>query len=316
MTLHNNINILPLLILSVKYLNNYSKIFIVFLFDKSYLLCYLNNSKGSLHSLIILFWKKAMQFFDTHAHIGLIYDDPIERLRVIQEAKQARVTRIVSICNSLHDFENVYPTLKSVPGIYHAIGVAPSEVVNPGKNWVQTIENGLSLPNVIAIGETGLDYFRKFGDKRSQIEMFITQLELAQKYNKPVIIHNRDAGKDVFDILSERIPEAGAVLHCYSEDAEFAKKALDLPIYFSFAGNLTYRNARNLHETVLNIPLDRILIESESPFMVPAEFRGKRNMPSYTPSTAKFLADLLEMDLEELADQLWKNSCKFFHLPE
>lgn len=94
------------------------------------------------------------------------------------------------------------------------------------------------------------------------------------------------------------------------------KKAVDLNVYFSFAGNLTYRNARNLHETVLNVPLDRILIESESPFMVPAEFRGKRNMPAYVPSTVKFLADLLDMNLEELANQLWKNSCKFFKLPE
>ena len=116
--------------------------------------------------------------------------------------------------------------------------------------------------------------------------------------------------------MSERIPDAGAVLHCYSEDAEYAKKALDLNVYFSFAGNLTYRNARNLHDTVLNVPVDRILIESESPFMVPAEFRGKRNMPCYTPSTVKFLAELLDMDLEELSAQLWKNSCKFFRLPE
>lgn len=257
-----------------------------------------------------------MQFFDTHAHIGLIYDDPIEQLRVIQEAKQNSVNRIVSICNSLHDFKNVYANLKSVPGVYHAVGVAPSEVTTPGKDWIQTIEEGLSLPNVVALGETGLDYYRKFGDKRSQIELFITQLEIAEKNNVPVIIHNRDAGKDIYDILSERIPTAGAVLHCYSEDATYAKKAVDLNVYFSFAGNLTYRNARNLHETVLNVPLDRILIESESPFMVPAEFRGKRNMPAYVPSTVKFLADLLDMNLEELANQLWKNSCKFFKLPE
>ncbi len=259
-----------------------------------------------------------MQIFDTHAHIGLIFDDPIERLRVVQKAKLAGVTRIVSICNSLHDFEQVYPQLKAVAGVYHAVGVAPSEVTTPGKDWIQTIENGLKLPNVVAVGETGLDYFRKFGDKRSQIELFITQLEIAQKYNKPVIIHNRDAGKDVLDILSERMPSKGAVFHCYSENAEYAKQALDmdLPVYFSFAGNLTYRNARNLHETVLNIPIDRILIESESPFMVPAEYRGKRNMPAYTVSTAKFLAELLEMNEEDLSRQLWENSCKFFNLPE
>lgn len=257
-----------------------------------------------------------MQFFDTHAHIGLIYDDPIEQLRVIQKAKQARVNRIVSICNNLHDFVQVYDHLKSVPGVYHAVGVAPSEVNTPGKNWVDTIEQSLSLPNVVALGETGLDYYRKFGDKRSQVELFITQLEIAEKHNMPVIIHNRDAGKDVLAILQQRLPSAGAVLHCYSENASYARKARNLNIYFSFAGNLTYRNARNLHETVFEVPIDRILVETESPFMVPAEYRGQRNMPAYLPSTVKFLAEMLEMDLEELAEQLWKNSCAFFRLPE
>ncbi len=258
-----------------------------------------------------------MKFFDTHAHIGLIYDDPIEQLRVIQQAKQAGVTRIVSINNSLYDFNRVYPNLKSISGIYHAVGVAPSEVTNPGADWINTIEKSLELPNVVAVGETGLDYFKQFGDKRSQIELFITQLEIAQAHKVPVIIHNRDAGRDLYDILTERIPDAGAILHCYSEDAAFAKKCLEKNIWFSFAGNLTYRNARNLHETVLNIPVDRILIETESPFMIPAEFRDrKRTMPAYLPSTAKFLAEMLDMDLEVLSAQLWKNSCKAFNLPE
>ena len=258
-----------------------------------------------------------MQFFDTHAHIGLIYDDPIEQLRVIQQARAAGVTRIVSINNSLHDFKKVYPNLKNIPGIYHAVGVAPSEVTNPGTDYLKTIEDSLSLPNVVAVGETGLDYYKQFGDKNSQIELFIQQLELAQKHNLPVIIHNREAGKDIYDILTQRIPDSGAILHCYSENAEYAKKCLDKNIYFSFAGNLTYRNARNLHETVLNIPLDKILIETESPFMIPSEFRErKRTMPSYLPSTARFLSEILDIDLEELSVQLWKNSCSIFKLPE
>ncbi|MCQ2583613.1 MAG: TatD family hydrolase [Treponema sp.] len=258
-----------------------------------------------------------MKFFDTHAHIGLIYDDPIEQLRIVQQAKKAGVSRIVSINNSLMDFPKVYNMLKSVEGIYHAVGVAPSEVTNPGKDWINIIEKNLELPNVVAVGETGLDYYKQFGDKRSQIELFITQLEIAQKHNLPVIIHNRDAGKDVFDILTERLPDAGAILHCYSEGAEYAKKCLDYNIWFSFAGNLTYKNAHNLHDTVMNIPVDRILIETESPFMIPAEFREKkRTMPAYLPSTAKFLAEMLDMDLEELSVQLWKNSCKAFNLPE
>ena len=262
-----------------------------------------------------------MQLFDTHAHIGLIYDDPIEQLRVIQQAKQAGVTRIVSINNSLHDFVKVYQTLKSISGIYHAVGVAPSEVTNPGQNWIQTIEESVNLPNVVAVGETGLDYFKQFGDKHRQIELFITQLEIAQRYNKPVIIHNREAGRDLMEILSERMPDAGVILHCYSEDAQYAAKCLDKNMWFSFAGNLTYRNARNLHETVMflkeNNAVNRILIETESPFMIPAEYRErKRTMPAYLPSTAKFLSEMLEMDLEELSKQLWTNSCKAFNLPE
>jgi TatD DNase family protein len=256
-----------------------------------------------------------MQYFDTHAHLGLIVEDPIEQLIVIQEARQAGVSRIISICNSLHDFTQVYENLKSAASVYHAVGVSPSEVKNPGKDWLQIIEQSVHLPRVIAIGEIGLDYYRKFGDKNSQIELFITQLDLAAKLNLPVIIHNRDAGHDVLDILRDRLPPRGGVLHCYSEDAAYAKKALELNLYFSFAGNLTYRNARNLHETIGVLPVDRILIESESPFMVPAEHRGKRNMPKYLPLTARFLAEMLEMDEEALAAQLWENSNKFFGLP-
>ena len=260
-----------------------------------------------------------MQFFDTHAHIGLIYDDPIEQFRVIQQAKQAGVTRIISINNSLVDFKKEYEILRFQKGIFHAVGVGPSEVTVPGDNWVSTIEESVKLPNVVAIGETGLDYYKQYGDKRHQIELFITQLELAQKHNLPVIIHNRNAGDDIFEILKDRLPDKGAIFHCYSEDAAYAEKCLaaNMNVYFSFAGNLTYRNARNLHETVMTVPHDRILIETESPFMIPAEYREKkRTKPAMLPSTANFLAEMLEMNIEDLSAQLWTNSCKIFNLPE
>lgn len=281
-----------------------------------------------------------MQFFDTHAHIGLIYEDTMSQFKVIQQAKLAGVTRIISINNGLHDFKKEYAALKTTKGIYHAVGVSPSEVMTPGRDWIATIEESVKLPNVVAIGETGLDYslkkdgkdrflknenghrIMKFGDKKSQIELFIAQLELAHKHSLPVIIHNRDAGQDIFDILKTRLPEKGAIFHCYSEDGAYAKKCLDagLNVYFSFAGNLTYRNARNLHEAVMNIPRDRILIETESPFMAPAEYQrpGKkiRSMPAYLVSTARFLAEMLNVDLESLSAQLWSNSCKIFNLPE
>lgn len=256
-----------------------------------------------------------MQLFDTHAHIGLIYDDPIERLIAVQEARQASVTRIVSICNSLRDFDMVYENLKSATNVYHAVGVSPSEVQNPGKGWLQSIERNVRLPRIVAIGETGLDYFHKFGDRKSQIELFIAQLDLAARFNLPVIIHNREAGRDVLDILRDRLPPKGGVLHCYSENADYARRALKLNLYFSFAGNLTYRNARNLHETVGVIPFNRLLIESESPFMVPSDYRGKRNVPKYLPTTANYLADMLNVDREELTMTLWENANRFFNLP-
>jgi TatD DNase family protein len=255
-----------------------------------------------------------MQYFDTHAHIGLICEDPIEQLIVIQEARQAGVARLVSICNSLLDFQGVYDNLKSAENVYHALGVSPSEVQSPGRDWINFIEEKVKLPRVVAIGEIGLDYYRKFGDKKSQIELFINQLDLASKLDMPVIIHNRDAGKDVLEILKDRLPAKGGILHCYSEDAEYARKALNLNLYFSFAGNLTYRNAKNLHETIGVLPLDRILIESEAPFMVPAEHRGKRNMPKYLPLTARFMGEMLGIDDEELSAQLWQNANKFFGL--
>ncbi len=255
-----------------------------------------------------------MKFFDTHAHIGLITEDPIEQLIISREAKQENVEGIVSICNNLMDFFIVYENLKSAPHIYHSIGVSPSEVANPGIDWELKIEEGTKMDRVVSIGEIGLDYYHKFGNRDSQIELFVHQLELAQKLDFPVIIHNRDAGNDVFDILKEELPPKGGILHCYSEDYEYAKRALTLNLYISFAGNVTYRNAKNLHDTVRKMPLDRMLIETESPFMVPSAYRGKRNKPAYIVETAKFIAELREKPVEEISEILYANSLKFFGL--
>ena len=255
-----------------------------------------------------------MKLFDSHAHIGLINEDPIEQLMIVQEARQAGLQGILSICNNLRDFFQVYENLKTATHVYHSVGVSPSEVVNPGKDWEMLVEEGSKLDRVVAVGETGLDYYRKFGNKDAQVELFIRQLELAAKLDLPVVIHNREAGQDVLEILRDRIPARGGVLHCYSEDWNYAEQALELPLYISFAGNVTYRNARNLHETAKNMPLDRILIESESPFMVPAAHRGKRNRPSYLVETLKFIAELREQPEEEVAEALYENSLKLFNI--
>ncbi len=257
-----------------------------------------------------------MQYFDTHAHIGLIHEDQIEQLLIIQQAKRADVKHLVSICNSLSDFFQVYDNLKTASNVYHAVGVSPSEVANPGIDWEQKVLKGAGFDRIVAIGEIGLDYYRKFGDKKSQIELFIHQLDIAKKLNLPVIIHNREAGSDIMDILSDRISEKGGILHCYSEDYNYAERAIDLNLYISFAGNVTYRNAKNLHETAARIPLDRILIETESPFMVPSRYKGKRNKPAYLSEVAFAIAEIRDEPIEEIAPALYENSLRVFGLSE
>ena len=257
-----------------------------------------------------------MNLFDTHAHIGLIHDDPIEQLIVTKEAKQADVKYIISICNNIKDFGAIYDNLTLADNVLYAVGLSPAEVDNLPSDWEEQIITNAAKAKVVAIGETGLDYYRKFGNKNAQIELFRRQLTLAEKLNKPVIVHNREAGEDIYNILKTNIPSKGAVLHCYSEDWNYAKKILDLNVMFSFAGNLTYKNARNLHETVRNLPEDRILLETEAPFMIPAVYRGKRNKPAYLKETLKFLAGFLNRDPEELADIIYKNSLHFFNISE
>jgi len=257
-----------------------------------------------------------MRYFDTHAHIGLITEDPIDQLIVVQEARQEGVQHLVTVSNNLIDFAQLFSNLKTETNVFHSIGISPSSVVQPGEDWEAKIQEGTRLERVVAIGEIGLDYYRKFGDRDSQVELFIRQLELAEKLRLPVIIHNRDAGSDVLEILRERLPKRGGILHCYSEDYEYARKALELNLWISFAGNVTYRNARNLQDTAKKIPLDRMLIESEAPFMVPAVHRGKRNKPSYINETAAFIAQLREVSVEEVTEALYANSLTFFGLQD
>lgn len=257
-----------------------------------------------------------MRLFDTHAHLGLIHQDQIEQLLVIQYAKRAEVAHIVSICNSLTDFEKIYTNLRSAKGVYHAVGVSPTESGNALGNWEEKMSSLLKLDRVVAVGETGLDYVKVKASKSVQVELFMKQLSIARKAELPVIIHNRNAGTDILDILKTRIPSQGAIFHCYSEDWLFAKKAMELPVYFSFAGNITYKSVKNLSDTVRNLPANRILVESESPFMVPAKYSKRRNRPEYLIETVKAIANIKNIQLEEMADILYRNSLNAFHLPE
>ena len=258
-----------------------------------------------------------MQFFDTHAHIGLLHDDKMEQLLAVQLAKVKKVKHIVSICNSLFDFEKTYANLESADSVYHAVGVSPTEVANPGKDWEERILLHAKKDRIVAIGETGLDYYHMFGgDKSAQIELFLRHLDIAKQLDLPVIIHNRNAGEDLLNILEKKLPPKGGILHCFGEDWTFSKRALSLNLTFSFAGNLTFKNSRAIQEVAHNLPLDRIAIESEAPFMTPYPYKGERNKIPYLIETAKALSEIRETSLEELSENLYANSLRAFSLPK
>ncbi len=257
-----------------------------------------------------------MRYFDTHCHLGLIHEDQLEQLLAVQYAKRVGVSHIVSICNSLTDFEVIYNNLKSAKNVFHAVGVSPTESGNKISGWETKIQQFLKLDRIVAIGETGLDYGKYKQYQDVQVNMFLKHLEIARRAHLPVIIHNREAGEHILDILKHNIPEEGAIFHCYSEDWDFAFRAMEMPVYFSFAGNITYKNVRKLTDTVRNLPENRILIESEAPFMVPAKYSKRRNKPEYLPETAQAIAAIKGIPLEQMSEILYQNSLNAFHLEE
>lgn len=262
----------------------------------------------------ILYNTDIVKIFDTHAHLGLVKEDKISQLIVAQEALSRGVAGIVNVCNNLQDFPVVYQNLHNASNVYFAVGISPSEVANTHFAWDTKVEELSLLDKVIAIGETGLD--RKFGNKDLQIEFFIRHMEIAEKRKLPLIIHNREAGKEVCEVLSERSLSIPIILHCYSEDWEYAQKILAITknVYFSFTGSVTYKTARKLREAAANIPIEHIIVESESPFMPPAESKEKRNKPSLIRHTVAHLAQIREMEEEAMAEALLKNSCTLFNV--
>lgn len=255
-----------------------------------------------------------MKICDTHCHIGLLYQNSIEQIRVIDDARRVGVDVLISVNTHLDDFFSTYKNIKNIPNVYHTIGLSPSEVDKPLRDWELSLKEGLTYPNVVAVGEIGLDYFHKYGDRNKQIEFFIKQLTIANDYHLPVVLHNRDAKDDMENILKSKLSSAGGVLHCFSEDYEYACKMIDLGLYISFAGNLTYRNAKNLQEVAKKVPLDRLVVETDSPFLPPNSKRGLRNQPAFIVETIDYLANLREMDKEELCNIMFENSLKAYNI--
>jgi TatD DNase family protein len=244
-------------------------------------------------------------FIDSHCHLDRIDLAPFNNdfSVFMQAAEDANIDHMLCIGIDLEAFPAMCDLVAPYPSISLSVGVHPN--VTEGKE--PTVDELLSLANnekVLAIGETGLDYFRSQGDLTWQHQRFRNHIQVAKQLNKPLIIHTREAGHDSLDVLAdENAQSVGGIIHCFTEDWSYAKKALDLDFYISFSGIVTFKNAVQIKEVARKVPDDRFLIETDSPYLAPVPFRGKPNYPTYVRYVAEHLAELRNTTVEEIAAQ-------------
>lgn len=226
----------------------------------------------------------------------------------------ARVTRALCISVQLEDFPNVLKLAENHSQLWATVGVHPDyeDITEP---TVEGLVNLAAHPKVIGIGETGLDYFRLKGDLIWQRNRFRVHLQAANEVNMPVIVHTRNAGDDTLSILrEENVMGCGGVIHCFTESIEFARKALDMGMYISFSGIVSFKNAADLREVARFVPMDRILIETDSPYLAPVPHRGKTNEPSFVPHVAQVIADERQISVDEVGVSTSENFERLFKL--
>lgn len=204
------------------------------------------------------------------------------------------------------------------PDVYAAVGIHPHDAAQASEAALDELEQlAQASPRVVAIGETGLDYYRNLSPRETQIQVFRRQLALARQLGKPVLIHCREAHADALEVLrQEGIQGVGGIMHCFSGDAAVAYHCLDLGLLISLAGPVTYPNARKLPEVVKLAPADRLVVETDCPFLPPQPYRGKRNEPAYLPITAARVAELKGERLEELGPVMARNALALFGIPD
>lgn len=252
---------------------------------------------------------------DSHCHLNYLKLDDISLEKVIDNAKEAGIEKIVSIAVAWDEIADIERITENFDNVYHSVGVHPSELDSYQPSIYAIIARS-QHKKCVAIGETGLDYYYNGEEtKKAQKIKFVNHMQAANDVKKPVIIHTRSAKQDTLDILkSENVEGCGGILHCFTEDYDMAKKALDMGMYISFSGILTFKNARDIQETAKKLPLDRILIETDAPYLTPVPLRGKPNYPEYVKYVAQFLADLKGFSYDEVAKQTYKNTCEVFKL--
>jgi TatD DNase family protein len=233
---------------------------------------------------------------------------------MIQRARQAGVTAFVTIGCDLTTSTSAVTLADRHPDIYASIGVHPHEVKHIGDDWYDELRRLAQHAKVVAYGEIGLDYHYNHSPPKDQRERFREQIQLARDLRLPLVIHTREAQEDTISILKEeKASEVGGVLHCFSGDAWLAKDALDLGFYLSFSGILTFSNATMLREIAKQTPLDRVLIETDCPYLAPVPHRGKRNEPAFVSHVARQLAEIHpDLSLERIEEATTENAKRLF----
>ena len=249
-------------------------------------------------------------FIDSHCHLDFPeYEGKISEL--LSNMEQASVTHALCISVDIPDFPGVLSLAMQNENLYASVGVHPDYEDTPEPTIEWLIENA-NNPKVIAIGETGLDYFRLNGRSIEEMEWqrdrFRTHIRAAIKVGKPLIIHTRNASEDTLRIMQEEgASTVGGVMHCFTESLDVAQRAIELGFYISFSGIVTFKNAVELHETCLAVPLEKMLIETDSPYLAPVPFRGKTNQPAWVRNVAEFIANLKGISLETVGQVTSKN---------
>ncbi|HBP84179.1 MAG TPA: DNAase [Gammaproteobacteria bacterium] len=254
---------------------------------------------------------------DSHCHVD--FPEFGEDLSgVLDRAFSADVGHLLCVCVNLADFHRVLAIANRSKHISASVGVHPNTQLEPNDEPLQEqLEILASDRKVVAIGETGLDFYRDDCDPRTQKERFSRHIGAARQTKKPLIIHTRNAAKETLELMqAEQASKAGGVMHCFAEDWATAKGALDLGFYISFSGIVTFKNAQDLREVAQKVPLDRLLVETDAPYLAPVPFRGKRNEPAFVKHTAECLADLRGLELSELAALTTENFFRLFNRAE
>lgn len=261
-----------------------------------------------------------MQFFDSHAH----YNDEKfneDRFELIEKIYESGVTKLVNAGYSIESSKYALEIAKKYNWMYTISGISPNDIPEDGiglANQLQELESfihkNLNSRKIVAIGEIGLDYYWNKENIELQKEAFIEQIDLANKFNLPIVIHTREAVMDTLDILKKHTAARKGVFHCCPLNRELVKEALKLGFYISFAGPVTFKNAKNANEIIEMVPIDRILIETDSPYLSPEPNRGKRNDSRNVKYIAEKIASVKQTSLEEIAEVTFGNACEIFEI--